>query len=424
MKIINEKKENILNFRFHREKEGFESSVYLLKTPATEEEARRKGAEVVSLMKKLKSEEGFVPTSELGPLARYFIEGVLLADYEFAPLRKEEKTLYVDYSDDLEELEQIKEAVFFARDIINEAPSKMNPEEFSRRALTLEDFGLEVSIGDEKWMKEEGFFGTLAVGRGSGIKPRIAVVKYKPLNPRGKITLIGKGITFDSGGLNLKPSKSIKGMHMDMAGAGAVLATMKLLPALEPEFEVLGIMPLAENLPSANSYKPGDIIEMANGKTVEVDNTDAEGRLALADALIYAEKQGADIIVDLATLTGAAVVALGELIAALYSPSDEEASLFLKASQRSGEMLWRMPLVKDYEEELKSRRADIKNAGYKRNGGSIMAALFLKEFVSGEKWVHLDIAGPAMIEKPFYYMPAGATGFGVRLLLEYLRGKK
>ena len=426
MKIINEKKENVLRFGFHGEKEGYDSGVYFLKLPATAEEARRKGAEAVSVMEKVKAKEGFAPTSELGPLARYFVEGVLLADYKFASRRKgeEEKTLYVDYSQNLEELEQIKEAVFFARDIINEAPSIMNPEEFSKRALTLEDFGLEVFIGDPKWMKEEGFFGTLAVGRGSEIKPRVVLVKYTPLNPKGKIALIGKGITFDSGGLNLKPSKAIKGMHMDMAGAGAVLATMKLLPALEPEFEVLGIMPLAENLPSASSYKPGDIIEMANGKTVEVDNTDAEGRLALADALIYAEKHGADVIVDLATLTGAAVVALGELLAALYTPSDQEASQFLKASDKTGEMLWRMPLVKEYEDELKSSRADIKNAGYKRNGGSIMAALFLKEFVSRENWVHLDIAGPAMIEKPFYYMPAGATGFGVRLLIEYLRGKR
>ncbi len=427
MKIrVEEKKGRVLSFTFHKEKEGFEEGTYFLKTPGSEEEARRRGAEAVELLRKLKAKEGFAATSQIEELAKDFLEGVLLADYQFALRRKpeEEKTLFVDHAPYLEELHQVKEAVFFARDIINEAPSNMNPETFAQKALSLEDFGLEVFVGDNKWMENEGFFGTLAVGRGSAVKPRVVVVKYSPLNPKGKIALVGKGITFDSGGLNLKPSKSIKGMHMDMAGAGTVLATLRLLPALEPDFEVIGIMPLAENLPSANSYKPGDIIEMANGKTVEVDNTDAEGRLALADALIYAQRQKADVIVDLATLTGAAVVALGELVAALYSPSDQEASLMLHASRLTGEMLWRMPLLEEYREELKSQRADIKNAGYKRSGGSIMAALFLQEFVEGEKWVHLDIAGPAMIEKPFYYMPAGATGFGVRLLLEYLRGKQ
>jgi len=415
-----------LRFEFHGEKEGYEKGIFYLKKPTEGEEARRRGAEAVSLMDKLKVREAFCDISPLQELGRYFVEGVLLADYNFSKRKKgeEEKLFWVDEAPWLEEILQVKEAVFFARDIINEAPSRMNPEEFSLRARELEDIGLEVLVGEGRWLEENGFFGTLTVGRGSSIPPRVVVVKYRPANSRGKIALIGKGITFDSGGLNLKPSKSIKGMHMDMAGAGAVLGAMKLLPALEPDFEVLGIMPLAENLPSGSSYKPGDIIEMANGKRVEVDNTDAEGRLALADALIYAEKQGAEVIIDLATLTGAAVVALGELVAALYSTDEEEARAFLLASKASGEMLWRMPLLDDYRKELESRRADIKNAGYGRSGGSIMAALFLKEFVEASKWVHLDIAGPAMIEKPFYYMPAGGTGFGVRLLIEYLRSKK
>ncbi len=426
MKIEIGTKEGVLWFGFDENKEGYENGIFYLKRPVESEEARRRGAEAVSVMEKLKVKEAFCSASALQELARNFVEGALLADYNFSRNKKgeEEKVLWVEEAPWLEELLQVKEAVFFARDIINEAPSVMNPEEFSLRAKELEDIGLEVLVGEGSWLEENGFFGTLAVGRGSAVSPRVVIVKYSPANPKGKIALVGKGITFDSGGLNLKPSKSIKGMHMDMAGAGAVLGAMKLLPALEPDYEVLGIMPLAENLPSGSSYKPGDIIEMANGKRVEVDNTDAEGRLALADALIYAEKQGADLIVDLATLTGAAVVALGELVAALYSTDEEEAQAFLQASRSSGEMLWRMPLLEDYKKELESKRADIKNAGYGRSGGSIMAALFLKEFVTVPRWVHLDIAGPAMLEKPFYYMPAGATGFGVRLLIEYLRSKK
>ncbi len=427
MKIETGIKKELFTFGFDEEKEGYRDGVFYLKRPETREEARRRGAEAVAIMDKLKIKESYASTSSLGEFSMDFVEGVLLADYDFSRRRKgedDEKTLWVEEAPWLEEVLQVKDAVFFARDIINEAPSVMNPEEFALRARQLEEIGLEVEVGEGSWLEENGFFGTLAVGRGSAVPPRVVIVRYRPSHPRGRLALVGKGITFDSGGLNLKPSKAIKGMHMDMAGAGAVLGAMRVLPALEPNCEVLGIMPLAENLPSGSSYKPGDIIEMANGKRVEVDNTDAEGRLALADAIVYAERQGADAVVDLATLTGAAVVALGELVAALYSTDEDEARAFMEASSESGEMLWRMPLLDDYRKELESRRADIKNAGYGRSGGSIMAALFLREFVSEARWVHLDIAGPAMIDKPFFYMPAGATGFGVRLLIEYLRSKR
>jgi len=423
---IEQYKEKGLKFDFG--KEGFRNGIYFLKEPLSVEDARRKGAEAISVLKKLKAGEGNIKLAGLSTEMREaFFEGAILADYTFDKYRKKEEesrevVLYVDEREGLDTALKIGEVVYFVRDIINDSPENINPESFSEIAKSLK--GVDVFVGDEKWLKENGFNGTIAVGKGSSKPPRVVIYRYKPDKPAGKIVLVGKGVTFDSGGLHLKPAKSIKGMHMDMSGAAAVLGIAKAIEHIKFKYEIVGIMPLAENLPSSKSYKPSDVVEMANGKTVEVDNTDAEGRLLLADALIYSEKENPDLVVDLATLTGAAVVALGELVAALYSREEEDAREFEMASKRTGEYVWRMPLFEDYKEELKSKRADIKNAGYGRSGGSIMAALFLGEFIELERWVHLDIAGPAMLSKPFYYMPEGGTGFGVRLLIQYLRGEK
>ncbi len=422
---IEEYRKKGLSFSFSKE-EGFRDGIYYLQFPKTEEGSRRKGAELTEIMGKLKAKEGNISLLEIDKnFRRSFIEGILLSDYKFQRYkgeREKEAAIYVKGIDGVGEESKIRDLVFFVRDLVNDAPEKINPKSFSEIAGKIQ--GVEVFVGDKKWLKENGFNGTLAVGKGSSIPPRVVIYRYSPEGARRKIALVGKGVTFDSGGLDLKSPEYMKDMHMDMAGAAVVLGIAKALKDFPVKDEIIGIMPLAENLPSSSSYKPYDVLQMDNGKTVEINNTDAEGRLLLADGLIYAEKQGADIVIDLATLTGAAIVALGELVAALYSTDEEEGKKMEKASEKTGEKVWRMPLVEDYRDELKSQRADIKNSGYKRSGGSIMAALFLSEFIERPKWLHLDIAGPAMIEKPFYYMSSEGTGFGTRLLLEYLRGEK
>jgi leucyl aminopeptidase len=245
-------------------------------------------------------------------------------------------------------------------------------------------------------------------------------MRYRPAGrARKKIALVGKGITFDSGGLSLKPSKSMETMKLDMAGGAAIIATMSRLPHLRPDVEVTGYVPTTDNLPGANAQKPGDVIRYLNGKTIEVLNTDAEGRLILADALALAARQRPDYLINLATLTGACMVALGSGVAGLFSNNQELADRLLKSSEDAGEKLWRLPLVKEYREMIKSSVADMKNIGG-AHGGAIVAALILQEFVADVPWAHLDIAGPAFAESDQAICPKGGTGFGVRTLLNFI----
>jgi leucyl aminopeptidase len=236
------------------------------------------------------------------------------------------------------------------------------------------------------------------------------------------VALVGKGVTFDSGGINLKPTSGLDTMKCDMAGAAAVAATMLAVAALRPNHRVVGVMPLVENMVSGAALRPGDIIRTYSGKTVEVGNTDAEGRLILADALSWViDTHAPDVVIDLATLTGACIVALGEKVAGVFTPDDELAKILDNAAQRTGERCWRMPLPDDYMDLLKSELADINNMSSTRWGGAITAALFLKSFVGETRWAHVDIAGPAYAKKPSAYGPAGGSGFGVRLLCEALQ---
>jgi leucyl aminopeptidase len=258
------------------------------------------------------------------------------------------------------------------------------------------------------------------VNRGSLEEPRFIRIHYKPTGrPRKKIALIGKGITFDSGGLSLKPSKSMETMKLDMAGGAAVIATMSCLPKLGLDVEVTGYVPTTDNLPGHNAQKPGDVIRYLNGKTIEVLNTDAEGRLILADALALAAQQKPDYMINLATLTGACVTALGPQVAGLFSNNHALADRLLRCSQAAGEKLWQLPLVKEYKEMIKSNVADMKNIGG-ASGGAITAALILQEFVGDIPWAHLDIAGPAFAESDYAFGPKGGTGFGVRTLVKFL----
>ncbi|HSO19499.1 MAG TPA: leucyl aminopeptidase [Desulfosarcina sp.] len=282
--------------------------------------------------------------------------------------------------------------------------------------------GLKARIMDERWLEKQRFGAMLAVGQGSGAKPRLVVVEYAPERAKQTIVLVGKGVTFDSGGINLKPSGSIETMKMDMSGAAAVAATMLAMAHIKPEVRVIGVMPLVENMPSGEAIRPGDIVRAFAGKTVEIGNTDAEGRLILIDALAWAIKQyQPDTAVDLATLTGACVVALGEKIAGVFSKDQQLADAIVAAGKTTHERCWQLPLPEDYTELLKNDHADLSNVGPGRWGGAIVAALFLSEFVGDTRWAHIDIAGPAWTKKASDYCGAGGTGFGVRLLCEWIQ---
>jgi leucyl aminopeptidase len=320
----------------------------------------------------------------------------------------------------------IADAVATARDLVNGPPADVTPAYLASVAKGIaEDGGLECTVFDKAAIIAEGMNLLMGVGCGSVEEPRFIHLTYRPegaTDDTPSIALVGKGVTFDAGGYNVKPTGHIEEMKMDMAGAAAVLGAMKALKTTQPDVIVHGIVPAAENLISGDAYKPGDVIRSLNGKTVEIMNTDAEGRLILADALCYAERLGVDRIVDLATLTGACMVALGPHTAAVFSNDDGFASRVCAAADSAGEDVWHMPLTKKLRPMLKSPIADMKNIG-QRWGGAITAALFLSEFVGDVTWVHMDIAGPAFAEKSEGHIAKGGTGFGVATLVELLEGE-
>jgi len=309
-----------------------------------------------------------------------------------------------------------------ARDLVNEPPSVATPtflaDHARKLATTSKDLTLEV--WDVKRIAREGLAGLLAVARGSHEEPRFVKLRYRGRGARRRVALVGKGITFDSGGLSLKSAKSMETMKYDMAGGAAVLCATAAAAQLGLAVDVTAYVPLTENLPGGRAQKPGDVIRFLNGKTVEVLNTDAEGRLILADALALARRGSPDAIVDLATLTGAARVALGALYAGVLGNHQGVVDALVAAGRAAGEPLWQLPLVREYSEDLKSNVADLKNVGGGGDGGTILGALFLEEFVDGVPWVHLDIAGPARAGADEGYTPRGGTGFGVRTLLDLL----
>jgi leucyl aminopeptidase len=314
-------------------------------------------------------------------------------------------------------------AVALARDLANEPSLTKSPAWLAEQAQQLAaDSGLKVRIRDERELRAEGFGGLLAVGAGSATPPRLIELTYDPGQAGTHVVLVGKGITFDSGGLSLKPNEGMKAMKTDMAGGAAVMAVMGALRATEVGVRVTGLIAAAENMPSGSAMRPGDVIEHFGGKTSEVLNTDAEGRLVLADALAYADAVlEPDMVVDIATLTGAAKVALGLKYGALFATDDALAGALTEAGQKSGEPLWRMPLVEDYRAGIESDVADVSNTGrFGFGAGSITAALFLREFAGDRPWAHLDVAGPARSTSDEGEISKGATGFGTRLLLAWL----
>ncbi|NEQ43286.1 MAG: leucyl aminopeptidase [Leptolyngbya sp. SIOISBB] len=319
--------------------------------------------------------------------------------------------------------QQVADGVILARELVAAPPNVATPAMLAETAEAIaQDHGMEVEILEKAACEELGMGAYLGVAQASDLPPKFIHLTYKPAGtPRRKLAVIGKGLTFDSGGLNIKAGAGsmIEMMKFDMGGAAATLGAAKAIAQIKPDVEVHFISAAAENMISGNALHPGDILTASNGKTIEVNNTDAEGRLTLADALIFAEKLEIDAMIDLATLTGASIVALGDSIAGLWSPDDTLAEEIEGAAEVAGEKLWRMPLEDKYFEGMKSLVADMKNTG-PRFGGAITAALFLKQFVKETAWAHLDIAGPVWNERENAYNSPGATGYGVRTLVNWV----
>ncbi|MBT7553508.1 leucyl aminopeptidase [bacterium] len=378
-------------------------------------------------------------------LAQSLAEGLSLADYNFDKHKATDKDkIKIELEEvylDLEATHRNKfkkawetglsfaQGTKLARDLVNEPAGFMTPTFLATVAQTIANppaggnKNITVKILEKEQIAKMGMNAFLAVAQGSEEAPKFIHLVYRPArSSKQKIALVGKGITFDSGGLNIKPGDSMEQMKIDMGGAATVLGVFEALDVIKPKVEVHGIVAACENMPSGVALKPGDVVTNMQGKTIEIGNTDAEGRVTLADSLAYAQKQGAKTIVDFATLTGACLVALGSDYAALYANNVGLNKDLIKAADIAGEKMWPMPMPVEYKDLNKSNIADIKNIPSTRYGGSITAAMFLQEFVKPEvAWAHLDIAGPAYAEKPLNsYTPVGGVGFGVRTVLEWL----
>jgi leucyl aminopeptidase len=376
-----------------------------------------------------------LPESHAGAeFVRAAAEGVVLGAYRFTkyltgdrvPKTQLERATIAthgkvgkDQKDALALGQKVGDAICIARDLINEPPNELYPASFAEKARQVAvEHGFECSIFDKNALEKKGMKLFLAVGQGSAREPRMVHMVYKPAGKaKKKLAFVGKGLTFDSGGLCIKPAAGMEEMKGDMGGAANIVGLMAAVAAVKPDVEVHGLIGCAENMPDGNAYRPGDIFGSYDGKTVEIINTDAEGRLVLADVLSYAAKDvKPDFILDNATLTGACIVALGMTVSGFYANKDEYAEKMKKAAKDAGEAMWHMPLVEDLREGLKSDWADLKHVA-DRWGGSITAALFLREFVGDLPWIHVDVAGPSMATKPYGVNPKGGTGHGILTFL-------
>jgi len=367
------------------------------------------------------------------------VEGALLGLYTFRMYQHTEQTsngknvsdihVLTEGSTDtasikraIEQGQALAEATNFARNLVNEPPNVLTPTELANRATNMaKQFDLEYEIFDKAKITELGMGGLLGVAQGSAEPPQFIVLHYRGGQATDKgMALVGKGITFDTGGISIKPAAGMDEMKGDMGGAAAVLGAMQAIAALKPAINVTALVPTCENMPSGTAYRPGDILHISNGKTIEIVNTDAEGRLILADALSYAVKEGLSPIVDLATLTGAIVVALGNINTGVFSNDEQLTDEIIAAGRIAGEKFWAMPMDEEYGESIKSDIADVKQTG-SRAGSSITAAKILEHFVGDAKWAHLDIAGTSYLDSKKPYQEKGATGVGVRTLAELAR---
>jgi leucyl aminopeptidase len=393
--------------------------------------ARRRQTVATTLLDQADWLDGLAPAE----VARSVAEGALLGAYTYTSLKSEPEPSQISslglvgtngaaagLGGVLDRASATAAAVCVARDLVNEPGGSLTPRVFAERAVSLAaESGFQVEVLDREAIVRERLGGLLGVNRGSDEEPRFVKLAWQPDDPAATVALVGKGITFDSGGLSLKSSEGMVGMKADMAGAAAVLATFTALDVVRPPVRVLGYLPLTDNMPGGDATRVGDVLRIRNGKTVEILNTDAEGRLVLADGLSLASEDRPDAIVDLATLTGACMVALGARIAGLMGNDDGFVDQVRAAAGAAGEEVWPLPLPDDMRPQLDSEVADLKNIASGRWGGALVAGVFLREFVAeGTAWAHLDIAGPADALDEDVETRKGGTGFGVRTLLQLL----
>ena len=407
----------------------------------TGERMRQAAGSAVQVLRKAGLKNGVsilhMAGGELPDLLRAEMEGYLLGGYSFDHYKTdpdisggvEELTILVNQGAEktseniVSETVMLCESVIIARELVDQPANVATPSFLAEKAVEVAGrYGLECRVMEGEEMEQNGMAALLAVAKGSCQPPRFIILEHRGGKEKDKpIVLVGKGVTFDSGGISLKPGKGMEMMKDDMAGGAAVIGTLTAAARMKIPVNLVGLIPAVENLPDGRAYKPGDLVKSMSGKTIEIVNTDAEGRMILCDALHYAQRYKPAALIDLATLTGACVVALGSFATGLMSNDDGLAKVLKKAGEASGERLWELPLWEEYGELMKSDIADMKNAGGPE-AGTISAAWFLKQFVGKTRWAHLDIAGTAWEEKGRPYLPKGATGIGVRLLVEYLQG--
>ena len=409
----------------------------------TPETLRRAGATAASQLRERRLTEACLLAAEsvlhglqLEAMTTAWLEGLILADYRFDRYRSadpkrlpalQQLTVLTGRKKEQPALEAaVRQAeglcrgVLLARDLVNEPGNVKSPAYLAEQAQAMaKEVGLQCTVLDRPALEQEGCGALLGVAQGSVREPRLIVLHYRGAGDERPVALIGKGVVFDAGGISLKPSEKMDQMKMDMAGGAAVLGTLQAAALLKLPINLVGIIPAVENLPSGSAIRPGDILTSLAGKTIEVLNTDAEGRLILADALTYAKRFEPREVIDVATLTGACIIALGHHAAAVLGNNQGLIRQLQKAGEKSGERCWQLPLWNEYAEQIKSEVADLKNIGG-RPAGTITAAAFLQHFAKDYRWAHIDIAGTAWQEKNSDYRPAGATGFGVRLLVEHL----
>jgi leucyl aminopeptidase len=382
--------------------------------------------------------DGGILDRTLPQITEAAVEGVMLGLYRFTPYKtvdREKMTEILNIhiiEDDEERLkvigkaartaEVVAKAVFFARDLVSRPGNDMTPSDLAREAKAVaKGRPVKLRVLDVAQLKKLGMNALLGVARGSSEPAKFVILEYRGSRKSAPpIVLVGKGLTFDSGGISIKPSEKMDEMKSDMAGGAAVMGVIMAAADLKLPVHVVGLIPATENLPGGRAYKPGDILKSLSGKTIEVITTDAEGRLILADALTYALRYKPAAVIDLATLTGACIVALGDQVIGMMGTDEALKSRVRAAAEMTGERVWELPLWEDYEELIKSDIADFKNSGG-RAGGAITAAAFLRKFVEDVPWVHLDIAGPSWLGKDRPYIPKGASGAGVRLIVQVLR---
>ena len=391
------------------------------------------GAEFYSLVNHGKNSEYFIISDSLAgdnkEFLGHFLHGIMLKSYAFEKYKskKNKRLIFINVVEGKSKLSSqtklrfkaIEEGTFFTRDLVSEPGNVLHPDEYVKRLMSLKKNNLKVSIFNEKKLKKLGMHSLLGVGRGSEKGSYLAIIEWKGAKDNSKpIAFVGKGVTFDTGGYSLKPAKFMEDMTYDMAGSAAVVGLMKTLAIRKAKVNAVGVVGLVENMVSGSAQRPGDIVKSYSGKTIEVLNTDAEGRLVLADALTYTEKKfKPKFIIDLATLTGAIIVSLGSEYAGLFSNDDKLSKQIINAGEKVKEKLWRMPLHENYDKLINSKNADMQNINYVGGAGSTTAAQFLQRFILNKTpWAHLDIAGMAFSKYGGSLNSGGATGFGVRLL--------